>query len=148
MFQITSVMTRSLSFSWQIPETLNGVLVGYQLSCQPLLPGIPSSQFLTPGPTAVVETVSGLYPGVRYNCSIVVRNFDGPSDPVYINGTTLETGMYMYNMGFMYSWSNIKQVLFSVAKLLAYIYKQSQFRSLFWVVSMTSVHLRGVTERC
>ena len=51
-------------------------------------------------------------------------------------------------MGFMYSWSNIKRVLFSVAKYKAgvhvhiYTYnKQSQHQSLFWVVSMTSVHL-------
>ena len=96
MFQITSLMTRSLSFSWQAPVTLNGILTGYQLSCQPLLPGIPSSQTLTPGPTAVVDTVSGLYPGVRYNCSIVAMNNAGSSDPVYNSGTTPETGMCMY----------------------------------------------------
>ena len=76
--------------------TLNGALTGYQLSCQPLLSGIPFPQFLTPGPTAVVDTVSGLYPGVGYNCSIVARNGAGPSDPVYISGTTLETGTYAY----------------------------------------------------
>ena len=89
-------MTRSLSFSWQAPETLNGVLTGYQLSCEPLLPGIPSPQPLTLGPTAVVDTVSSLYPGVGYYCSIVARNSAGPSDPVYINGTTLETGTCAY----------------------------------------------------
>ena len=96
MFQITLVMTTSLSFSWQTPITLNGVLTGYQLSCLPLLSGIPSPQPLTPGPTAVVDTVSGLYPGVGYNCSLVATNPAGPSDPVYSNGTTQETGMYMY----------------------------------------------------
>ena len=96
MFQITSVMTTSLSFSWQVPMTLNGNLTGYQLFCQPLLSGIPSSQMLTPGPTAVMAILSGLYPGVEYNCSIVARNGAGPSEAVYINGTTPETGMYMY----------------------------------------------------
>ena len=90
MFRITSVMTRSLSFSWQRPETLNGNLTGYQLFCQPLLPGIPSPQILNT--TAVIATVSGLYPGVEYNCSIVARNSAGPSDPDYISNTTLETG--------------------------------------------------------
>ena len=95
MFQITSLMTRSLRFSWQAPLTLNGNLTGYQLSCQPLRPGIPPSQMLTPGP-AVMTMLSGLYPGVGYNCSIVARNSAGPSDPVYSSGTTLETGMYMY----------------------------------------------------
>ena len=93
MFCITSVMTRSLSFSWQTPMTLNGVLTGYQLSCQSLLPGIPLPQPLNT--TAVMTTLSGLYPGVGYNCSIVARNSAGPSDRVYISGTTLETGMYI-----------------------------------------------------
>ena len=53
-------------------------------------------------------------------------------------------------MGFMYSWSNIKRVLFSVAKLLVYMYifTQNQLQSLFWVVSMISVHLRDIAERC
>ena len=96
MFQITSVMTTSLSFSWQVPMTLNGALTEYQLSCQPLRPDIPPSQMLTPGPTAVMAVLSGLYPGVEYNCSIVARNGAGPSDPVYNSGTTPETGMYMY----------------------------------------------------
>ena len=97
MFRITSVMTTSFSFSWQSPLTLNGVLVGYQLSCQPLLPGIPPSQTLTPAPTAVMVMLSGLYPGVGYNCSIAATNPAGSSDPVYSStGTTQETGMYMY----------------------------------------------------
>ena len=96
MFRITSVMARNLSFSWQVPMTLNGALVGYQLSCQPLLSGIPLPQTLNPGPTAVMAMLSNLYPGVGYNCSIVGRNSAGPSDPVYINGTTLETGTSVY----------------------------------------------------
>ena len=57
-------------------------------------------------------------------------------------------------MGVMYLWSNIKRVLFSVAKLLAYMYtythitSKGQLQSLFWVVSITSVHLRDIAERC
>ena len=76
--------------------TLNGVFVGYQLSCQPLLSGIPLPYILTTGPTAVMVMLSNLYPGVGYNCSIVARNGAGPSDPVYISGTTLETGISVY----------------------------------------------------
>ena len=91
MFQITSVMTRSFRFSWQTPVTLNGVLTGYQLSCQLLLPGFPLPQPLNT--TAVMVMLSSLYPGVGYNCSIVAWNSAGPSDPVYISGTTLETGI-------------------------------------------------------
>ena len=96
MFRLTSVMTTSLSFSWQTPMITNGVLTGYQLSCQPLLSGIPLPQTLTPGPTAVMDTLSNLYPGVGYNCSIVARNSAGPSAPVYTSGTTLETGTSVY----------------------------------------------------
>ena len=40
--------------------------------------------------------LSGLYPGVGYNCSLVARNAAGPSDPAYTNDTTQETGVYMY----------------------------------------------------
>ena len=96
MFQITSVMPTSFSFSWQRPLVLNGVLVAYQLSCQPLLPGIPSPQSLTLGPAAVAGTMSGLNPGVGYNCSIGARNNDEVSDPVYSTGTTQETGTSVY----------------------------------------------------
>ena len=94
MFCITSVTTTSLSFSWQMPMTLNGVLTGYQLSCQPLLSGIPLPQILNT--TAVIVMLSGIYPGVEYNCSLVAKNSAGPSDPVYINGSTLETGTSVY----------------------------------------------------
>ena len=43
-----------------------------------------------------MDTLSSLYPGVMYNCSIVARNGVGPSDPVYITNTTQETGSYIY----------------------------------------------------
>ena len=76
--------------------TLNGVLTGYQLSCQPQVPGIPFPQTLNPGPTAVMDTLCSLYPGVGYNWSIVARNGVGPSDPVYITNTTQETDTYAH----------------------------------------------------
>ena len=94
MFRITSVMATNLSFSWQTPVTLNGVLSGYLLTCQPLLSGIPLPQTLNTA--AVMDTLSGLYPGVGYNCSIVARNSAGPSVPVYISDTTLETGIHIH----------------------------------------------------
>jgi len=56
-------------------------------------------------------------------------------------------------MGFMYSWSNIRRVLFSVAKLLAYMYTYThttKSTSVFvlGIVSMTSVDIRDVAECC
>ena len=97
MFQITSVTTTSLSFSWQTPTITNGVLAGYQLSCQPELQGIPSLyQNLTPGPTMNTAELPDLFSGVRYNCSIVANNSAGSSDPVYAVGTTTEAGIRVY----------------------------------------------------
>ena len=95
MFQITSVTTTNISFSWQAPAVLNGVLVGYQLTCQPVLPaGIPSPPILSTGSTVNMTLLPDLSPGVRYNCSIVARNSAGPSDPpVHAVGTTTETGI-------------------------------------------------------
>ena len=94
MFQITSVTTTSISFSWLTPTFTNGLLTGYQLSCQPELPvGIPSPPTLTPGPTVNTAVLPNLSPGVRYNCSIVASNSAGSSEPVYAVGTTTETGI-------------------------------------------------------
>ena len=93
MFQITSVTTINISFSWQAPAVLNGMLVGYQLSCQPmLLAGIPSPPIFSSGPSVNTALLPNLFPGVRYNCSIVASNSAGSSDPVYAVGTTTETG--------------------------------------------------------
>ena len=94
MFQITSVTTTSISFSWLTPTVTNGVLTGYQLFCQPELPvGIPTPPTLSPGPTVNTAMLPNLSPGVRYNCSIVASNSAGLSDPVYAVGTTTETGI-------------------------------------------------------
>ena len=93
MFQITSVTTTSITLSWMTPTVTNGVLTGYQLSCQPELPSIPSPPTLSPGPTMNTAMLPNLSPGVRYNCSIMVSNSAGLSDPVYAVGTTTETGI-------------------------------------------------------
>ena len=94
MFQITSITTTNINFSWQAPAVTNGILTGYQLTCQPELPvGIPSPPTLTPGPTVHTAMLLNLSPGVRYNCSIVASNSAGLSEPVYAVGTTTETGI-------------------------------------------------------
>ena len=113
------MMARNLSFSWQTPMALNGNLIGYQLSCQPLLSGIPLPQTLTLVPFAVMAMLSDLFPGVGYNCSIVARNVAAPSDPVYINGTTQETGTSVYTL-----YSVLLHML-----LVAIAFNQSLFES-------------------
>ena len=92
IFRITAVTTTSLSFSWQQPANPNGAITGYQLSCQPLLLGIPTPELLSPGPTARMTILVNLLPGVRYNCSIGASNGAGPSNIVYADGTTTEIG--------------------------------------------------------
>ena len=93
MFQITSMTRNSLTFSWQVPTVINGVLTGYQLSCQPELQGIPSPTILSTGPTVNTAMLPDLSPGVRYNCSIVARNSAGTSDRIYAVGNSTETGI-------------------------------------------------------
>ena len=94
IFQTTLMTTTSLTFSWQEPVVTNGILTGYQLSCQPVPPtGIPFPPTLSPGPTVNTAVLPNLSPGVRYNCSIMASNSAGPSDPVYAVGTTTETGI-------------------------------------------------------
>ena len=94
MFQITSVTTTTLSFSWQEPAVLNGMLTGYNLTCQPELPvGIPSPSILNTEPTVNTAMLPDLFPGVRYNCSIVASNSAGSSDPVYAVDNTTEAGI-------------------------------------------------------
>ena len=94
MFQITSVTTTNISFSWQAPAVLNGMLTGYQLTCQPELPvGIRTPPTLSPGDAVNTAMLPNLSPGVRYNCSIMASNSAGLSDPVYAVDTTTETGI-------------------------------------------------------
>ena len=101
MFQITAVSTTSLSFSWQQPAIPNGAIIGYQLSCQPPLEGIPIPEPLSPGPTARMAVLADLHPGVRYNCSIGALNSAVLSDLVYADGTTTEIGKLDITLRYM-----------------------------------------------
>jgi len=96
MFQITAVTTNSLNFSWQDPTNPNGVITTYQLSCHPLLLGIPTPEHLSPGPTAQMAVLANLHSGVTYNCSILAENRAGQSNLVYAVGNTQETGVVHY----------------------------------------------------
>jgi len=96
MFQITAVTTNSLNFSWQDPTNPNGVITTYQLSCHPLLLGIPTPEHLSPGPTARMAVLANLHSGVTHNCSILAENRAGQSNLVYAVGNTQETGVVHY----------------------------------------------------
>ena len=103
MFQIISVTTTNIRFSWQEPAVLNGILTGYNLSCQPVLPAnIATPPILSTGSTVNTALFPNLSPGVRYNCSIVASNSVGSSNPVHAIGTTTETGIRLYT--WLYTW--------------------------------------------
>ena len=105
MFQIISVTTTNIRFSWQEPAVLNGILTGYNLSCQPVLPAnIATPPILSTGPTVNTALFPNLSPGVGYNCSIVASNSAGSSDPVHAVGTTTETGIRLYTWLYKYNY--------------------------------------------
>ena len=62
------------------PTVTNGVLTGYELTCQPGLEGIPQPPpVLSPSMTSA--TVSSLNNGVNYTCSVRAGNEGGISLP-------------------------------------------------------------------
>ena len=93
-FKNTAVSESSLSFSWSQPSIAGNLTTGYNLTCVPLLTGIPLSQFLQLAPTATSATVAGLRSGVTYNCSIFTITDQGYSQPLTLSNSTYETGSY------------------------------------------------------
>ena len=91
-FKNTAVSESSLSFSWSQPSIAENLTTGYNLTCVPLLTGIPLSQSLKLAPTATSATVAGLRSGVTYNCSIFTITDQGHSQPLTLSNSTSETG--------------------------------------------------------
>ena len=79
MLQCSQLPNDPLSYTcnWMAPTVTNGVLAGYELTCQPRLEGIPSPPVLTPSMTSA--TVSSLRNGVNYTCTVRARNQGGLS---------------------------------------------------------------------
>ena len=91
-FKNTAVSESSLSFSWSQPSIAGNLTTGYNLTCVPLLTGIPLPQSLQLAPTATSATVAGLRSGVTYNCSIFTITDQGHSQPLTLSNSTSETG--------------------------------------------------------
>ena len=91
-FKNTAVSESSLSFSWSQPSIAGNLTTGYNLTCVPLLTGIPLPQSLKLAPTATSATVAGLRSGVTYNCSIFTITDQGHSQPLTLSNSTSETG--------------------------------------------------------
>ncbi|CAI8037263.1 Fibronectin, partial [Geodia barretti] len=93
-FEVISVSETSLTFSWSQPSTGAHLTTGYNLTCVPLLTGIPSPQSLPLlAPTLTSATLSGLFSGVPYNCSISTISDRGSSLPASLCITTNESGI-------------------------------------------------------
>ena len=92
-FKNTAVSESSFSFSWSQPSIAGNLTTGYNLTCVPLLTGIPLPQSLQLlAPTATSATVAGLRSGVTYNCSIFTITDQGHSQPLTLSNSTYETG--------------------------------------------------------
>ena len=95
-FEVRYTSDTSLTFSWRQPSIGAHLTTGYNLTCVPLLTGIPFPQSLPLlAPTRSSATLSGFFSGVRYNCSISTISQRGSSLPVSLNLSTNETGMYI-----------------------------------------------------
>ena len=91
-FEVTMSLETSLTFSWSPPSTAH-IPTGYRLTCTPLLKGISIPEALVLSPEATIATVTGLNPGVTYNCSIATVNPVGSSKLQTLTPTTVESGM-------------------------------------------------------
>ena len=91
-FKNTAVSESSLSFSWSQPSIAGNLTTGYNLTCVPLLTGIPLPQSLQLPPTATSVAMAGLRSGVTYNCSIFTITDQGHSQTLTLSNSTSETG--------------------------------------------------------
>ena len=90
---VLSSSNSSLTLSWEPPTQGHDLSTGFRLTCTPLLVGIPPPRSLnSTGGDFTNLTLSGLYSGVSYNCSVVTLTAEGESESRNIVQTTEETG--------------------------------------------------------
>ena len=93
-YTVISAGETSLSFSWNTPGVGDELIIGYVLTCLPLLKGIVALSPLNLEHNATSATVTGLNPGVIYHCSISTVSLEGLSQSKNITTVTLEIGKY------------------------------------------------------
>ena len=91
-FEVRMSSGTSLIFSWSPPSVAAQLTTGYMLTCAPLLEGISTPNSTMLGPRDTMAVVTGLNPGVTYNCSIVTISHVGSSQPRTLTPTTTENG--------------------------------------------------------
>ena len=97
-FVLANFSTTSLSFSWTLTPIAALIFTGYNISCRPLLEGIPPPEPLVREQRVTVATVTNLYPGVGYSCVIVVFSHTETSLLRRLTHTTAETGRYTIHL--------------------------------------------------
>ena len=82
-----------LEVTWQPPQLGPNLTTAFTLTCTPLLAGIPLPlPVSTESGEELGLSLSELYAGVEYNCSVVTVTAQGHSEPVSIIQATQEIG--------------------------------------------------------
>ena len=122
------MVSMTYTLSWQQPSIAAHLTTGYNLICVPLLAGIPVPQSLWLPPTTTSVTVTGLRPGVSYNCTIFTITDQGSSSPLTFSVKTSETGKHCReeSIGVLYITLNLLLMTLHVL-YLASVYLKRNF---------------------
>ena len=87
-----------LTFSWDppLPADRNGIIIGYQLSCDPQSSSFPRV-YNQSGPVNTGTTLNVFTPGTTYTCQVLPGNSAGNGPPASRALTTLEARAFITN---------------------------------------------------
>ena len=90
---VASSSSSELELTWEPPLLGSNLTTAFVLTCSPLLEGIPQPDPVgTSSGEELSLSVTGLYPGVPYNCSVVTVTSEGQSQPASKVQATEEIG--------------------------------------------------------
>ena len=81
-----------LTFSWTLTPVSSLLVTGYNITCTPLMEGIPRPESLVQEQKDTTASMTGLYPGISYSCVIVTFSLRQTSPPQTVIHTTSEIG--------------------------------------------------------
>ena len=90
-FTVSPIVT-GLNFTWAPPMNATPSFFGYQLSCSPVLEGIPTPAEVRTNPGVSVASVTGLEDGATYICYVRASVENYISEPAIVAITISETG--------------------------------------------------------
>ena len=95
-FIIVHSSATSLTFSWTLTPAASLLITGYNVTCTPLMEGIPLPEPLVGKQGDTSATVTGLHPGINYTCVAVTFTLWGTSLAHNITYSTSEIGRRQY----------------------------------------------------